>query len=56
MKRHKPIGCNSHHFVRQVGQDKVCMYCGEVFLKFVTIEDKSTGYKYTMRPLIKFNE
>ena len=30
MKRNIPISCknNSIHFVRQVGQDKVCMYCG----------------------------
>jgi len=23
----KPIGCNAHHFYRQIGTDKVCMYC-----------------------------
>ena len=52
----KPIGCRAFHFVKQVGIDKVCMYCGEVFLKFVTIEDKSTGHKFTMRPNTLFNE
>jgi hypothetical protein len=35
MKRHRPIGCNSFHFTKTVGKDKVCMYCGLVVKKFL---------------------
>ncbi len=26
----KNIGCNAHHFRRQIGKEFVCMYCGDV--------------------------
>ncbi len=52
-----PLSCHlGTHFRKQVGQDKVCMYCGDVSLRFVTIKDKSTGMKFTFRPFPLFNE
>ena len=52
----KPIGCRAFHFIKKVGQDEKCMYCGEVFLKFVTVLYKPTGHKFTFRPLPLFKE
>jgi len=57
MKMNKPLSCTrGMHFYKKVGQHKVCMYCKDVALKFVTVEDKSTRMKFTFIPNPLFNE